>query len=361
MLTKEAFNALLKTLEEPPEHVIFIMATTDAYKVPVTITSRAQTYTFKLADESVMFTHLKNICEKESIKIDDDALRIVVRRGGGSFRDSISLLDQISTLSDGEITKAQVISAMGLPEDERIAALIDAYIGSDFAAVSANLKALFNTGVKPETLTEELISSIIHAPRPELMPLLSKLPEVRAPYAEAKLLVALCPPGAAVVPAVGTGSTGSCRPSASAACSTNASAGPTDSYRPPASGLVSSRTPDAEPLAEPSPRANSPIDFSWEEFVGRVKAADEGIASQLSFVSHDVADGTLNLYPDKSFVYKSLSRDKNKAILIENACGLKVAVHEVGTSPNAKKDELISKMSDIMGGEVTNDEGDNPF
>ena len=115
MLTKEAFNALLKTLEEPPEHVIFIMATTDVYKVPITITSRAQTFTFKLADADTMFKHLKVICEKEKIQISDDALRVVVKRGGGSFRDSLSLLDQISTLSSGEITKELVVSAMGLP------------------------------------------------------------------------------------------------------------------------------------------------------------------------------------------------------------------------------------------------------
>jgi DNA polymerase-3 subunit gamma/tau len=104
MLTKEAFNALLKTLEEPPSHVVFIMATTDAYKVPVTITSRAQTYAFKLADAKTMFDYLKTVADKEKIQIADDALEMVVRRGGGSFRDSLSLLDQLSILSDKETT-----------------------------------------------------------------------------------------------------------------------------------------------------------------------------------------------------------------------------------------------------------------
>ena len=105
MLTNEAFNALLKTLEEPPRHVIFIMATTDAYKVPVTITSRAQTFTFTLADANTMLEFLKNVAKQEKIKIDEAALKIIVDRGGGSFRDSLSLLDQISTLSDKQITK----------------------------------------------------------------------------------------------------------------------------------------------------------------------------------------------------------------------------------------------------------------
>ena len=115
MLSKSAFNALLKTLEEPPEHVIFIMATTDAHKVPVTITSRSQVFTFKLADPGTMLEHLKNICKKEKIDIDDEALKIVVKRGGGSFRDSLSLLDQVSTLSDGKITAELLNESLGLP------------------------------------------------------------------------------------------------------------------------------------------------------------------------------------------------------------------------------------------------------
>ena len=93
MLTKEAFNALLKTLEEPPAHAVFIMATTDAYKVPVTITSRAQVYTFKLADSQVMFDFLYSVAKQEKINIDEDALKIIVKRSGGSFRDALSLLD----------------------------------------------------------------------------------------------------------------------------------------------------------------------------------------------------------------------------------------------------------------------------
>lgn len=191
MLTKEAFNALLKTIEEPPKHVIFIMATTDAYKVPVTITSRAQTYTFKLADKKVMFDHLKSIAEQEKIPIDDDALNIVVKRGGGSFRDSLSLLDQISTLSEKEITKEIVISALGLPQDEKISELLDSYVAGDVVKNTTIIKDLLSSGIKAETLAEEMISTIIDEPKPELLPLLAKLPDVKAPFAEAKLLVAL--------------------------------------------------------------------------------------------------------------------------------------------------------------------------
>ena len=96
MLTKEAFNALLKTLEEPPEHVIFILATTEAHKLPETIISRTQRFNFKPIQDSVAEKHLKNIAKAEKIKIDDEAIRQIVQHGEGSFRDSISLLDQIS-------------------------------------------------------------------------------------------------------------------------------------------------------------------------------------------------------------------------------------------------------------------------
>ena len=191
MLTKEAFNALLKTLEEPPQHVVFIMATTDAYKVPVTITSRAQTYTFELAPAEVMLSHLQNIAKQEKINIDDDALEVIVKKGGGSFRDSISLLDQISTLSDKKITKDMIVSAMGLPEEEKIQALIDAYRAGDVNSIIETYKSLLSSGIKAETLSEELMATIVDKPEPEILPLLAKLPDVKAPYAEARLLVAL--------------------------------------------------------------------------------------------------------------------------------------------------------------------------
>ncbi len=193
MLSKSAFNALLKTLEEPPKHVIFIMATTDAYKVPITITSRAQVYNFQLASPDVMLKHLQSIAKKEKINIDDDALSIIVARGGGSFRDSISLLDQISTLASEEnakITKEDIIKALGLPEEENCNALLQAYETADSVRIAELLKSTLNSGIKPEILAENLIKKIIDSPKPELLPLLAKLPEVKAPFAEAKILLA---------------------------------------------------------------------------------------------------------------------------------------------------------------------------
>lgn len=191
MLTREAFNSLLKTLEEPPEHVIFIMATTDLNKVPATILSRTQVYHFKLVTFDVILNHLKNICDKEKIEIEEEALKIIVRRGGGSFRDSLSLLDQISTLSDKKITNEMVEKAIGLPEDTKIDELLKNYISADVVKITTILKDLFSLGVRAELVAEELITKIIESPKPEYLPLLDKLPDIKEPFAEARLMAAL--------------------------------------------------------------------------------------------------------------------------------------------------------------------------
>ncbi len=190
MLSKSAFNALLKILEEPPEHVIFVLATTNLEKVPVTILSRAQIYNFKLADAETMQKHLREISDKESIKIDDDALKIIVRRGGGSFRDSISLLDQISNLKSGEnITAKDVDTALGLPEDEKINNLLNSFEDGDNKNVTGILRDLLNSGRTAETIASTIIERIVEAPTPRTLNLIEKLFNVQYPFAEAKLLI----------------------------------------------------------------------------------------------------------------------------------------------------------------------------
>ena len=326
MLTKEAFNALLKTIEEPPEHVIFIMATTDAYKVPVTITSRAQTYTFKLAGAEVMFDFLKSVCEKEKIKINDEALKIIVRRGGGSFRDSLSLLDQISTLSNEEITVEMVVKAMGLPEDEKILALLNAYVGGDVVKITTELKDLLASGIKPETLAEEMIAQILEKPEPTLFTLLEKLPEIKAPFAEAKLLVAL-----------------------------------TKNIKINAINNIIKEVKVEEKVIEKkvSPSADS---FNWEEFLSIIQGKNDAVYSQLLKVKYEIKGNVLEIYPEKRIAKTILSRENNKRILVEAAGGVKITIHDAGEQVSgAPSDETISKISDIMGGEVKDDGGGNPF
>lgn len=194
MLSKSAFNALLKTLEEPPEHVIFIMATTDAYKIPVTITSRSQVFTFKLADAGTMLEHLKKVAKVEKIKIDDDALELIVRRGGGSFRDTLSLLDQVSTLTDDKITSQLLISALGLPQRDTVLSILSAYAAGDANRIRTELQGLLDSGLKPDVIADELISEILENPQPIHLGLLDKLTDVsRNAYPNVRLLLALMP------------------------------------------------------------------------------------------------------------------------------------------------------------------------
>ena len=118
MLTNEAFNALLKTLEEPPAHAIFIFATTEIHRVPATILSRCQRYDFKRITLKTIMAHLRVICDKEEIKVSDDALMQVAKKADGSMRDSQSLLDQIISFSGKEITLENVQQAIGLIDQE---------------------------------------------------------------------------------------------------------------------------------------------------------------------------------------------------------------------------------------------------
>jgi DNA polymerase-3 subunit gamma/tau len=124
MLTKEAFNALLKTLEEPPAHIVFIFATTEIHRIPDTILSRCQKYQFKKIPVEVVVNHLKNIVDKEGYKLKKDALYPIARAGEGSMRDSQSLLDQVISFSDGNITEEDTLSILGIvPVDSYLSLL----------------------------------------------------------------------------------------------------------------------------------------------------------------------------------------------------------------------------------------------
>ena len=361
MLTKEAFNALLKTLEEPPKHAIFIMATTDAYKVPVTITSRAQVYTFKLASFDVMFDFLKNVAKKEKIKTTDGALEVIVKRGGGSFRDTLSLLDQLSTLSNDEITADMVVKAMGLPQDEKIAELLDVYTSGDVVKITTILKDLLSSGVKAETLAEELIATIVAEPKSELMSLLAKLPEVKAPFAEAKLLVALA--------------RGLSEPIFSKAGLENpgtsyAGAPREPSLRDEPLGHVrnirsqsSKSGDDIEKTGLAASAKQTAAVFDWDAYIDKVKGLNDAVGMQLVKAKYEFENDTLHIYPMRPFIRKILSRDNNKKILLDAAGeNVKITIHDENDKPsNVKKDAVLDQISDIMGGEVQNDRGGNPF
>jgi len=154
MLTREAFNALLKTLEEPPAHVIFILATTDAHKLPDTIVSRTQRFSFKPVERPAVAAQLRAIAKQEKLKVSDEALELLAAHGEGSFRDSISLLDQAA--SNDEITLPVVQQLLGVPSDQSVQALLSAAQGSDSAGLMSNLTALYDQGYQAPAIAKRL-------------------------------------------------------------------------------------------------------------------------------------------------------------------------------------------------------------
>lgn len=336
MLSKSAFNALLKTLEEPPKHVIFIMATTDAYKIPATITSRSQVFNFNLATPDVMRSHLEKIAKKEAINIESDALDVVISEGGGSFRDSISLLEQISSLSDKKITKELVISALGIPEEEKIANLLTAYKAGDTSTVTDTLQNLINSGIKSEAVAEDIISQIVKKPEPELLPLLEKLPEVSAPFPEAKLLLAFLAQ-TAIKPVLSQNNV-------------NIASMAVPAERPPEAPVNTKEAPNnAEKTPESSQtQVEKSAVFDWSAYEQAVSEKNSIIARSLNRTEHQLKDGTLIVYVPRKFDRTILESDNNLELLKSLLpSGITLEFTEDKTS--FKKDEKISKISDIMG------------
>lgn len=155
MLTREAFNALLKTLEEPPAHVVFILATTDAHKLPETIISRTQRFTFKPVDQQKVIAHLRTIARQENIAISDEALALLAAHGEGSFRDSISLLDQSGSRSN-RLELDDVRLMLGIPPAETIDELINVIASGQPAALMVALSALYEQGFEAASIAKQL-------------------------------------------------------------------------------------------------------------------------------------------------------------------------------------------------------------
>ena len=155
-LTGRAANTLLKTLEEPPNHVVFILATTNPEKVLPTIRSRTQHFEFKTVDDQILFAHVKNLLEKESKKLDDDAIDYVVRKGAGSVRDTLSYLDQI--LAQDITTLEDISLANGSPVDGIISDLLLATATKDIAGIFDSLSEIVSSGKEPRAITENIIS-----------------------------------------------------------------------------------------------------------------------------------------------------------------------------------------------------------
>ena len=170
MLSTGAFNAFLKTLEEPPPHARFIFATTEIRKVPVTVLSRCQRFDLRRVDASLLVTHLSGICRTENVAAEDEALAAIARAAEGSVRDSLSILDQAIAHAAGTITLEDVRSMLGLADRARVIDLFEAVMKGDIATALGELRGQYDAGADPTVVLSDLAEFTHLVTRLKLVP-----------------------------------------------------------------------------------------------------------------------------------------------------------------------------------------------
>ena len=160
MLSTSAFNALLKTLEEPPGHVIFIMATTEVHKIPQTILSRCQRFDFRRITTRQITERLKLICDQEGVPAEEEALWVIARQGDGSMRDSQSLLDQVITFANGPLTRQNVVEILGLTDRALLFETLTALVERNSQNILKVIEKISTAGFEPHLFSQDLLEMI---------------------------------------------------------------------------------------------------------------------------------------------------------------------------------------------------------
>ena len=353
MLSKPAFNALLKTLEEPPEHVVFILATTDVDKLPATIISRVQRFNFRAIGEQDATAHLRKIADAEKIKITDDALALLAHQGRGSFRDSISLLDQFSSLGDGPITRELVEGVLGLADADTVAQLLAAYEAHDLKAIVQLVGDSEARGTPAVILAEQLIRSIREqiVEKPHLLSLLDNLLEItRSAWPHIKLLTALSSdmprvPAPAAAP----------RPTP--ALKSSLPEAPKAPKPPKATIATAATQPEVkvEPPATPKPATKKPAtaqvtEFPWQDFLTALKTESMGTYTLLTKCAYDYSDGVLTLYAGKPFSKNRLEKTQSTIQAAMASVGVPDAELAILAESKPASDSQTAAVLAMMGG-----------
>lgn len=347
MLSKQAFNALLKTLEEPPEHVVFILATTDVEKLPATIVSRVQRFNFRPIHIDDAVSHLRTIADLESIAIDDEALHVIAEHGQGSFRNSISLLDQLQHISGETITRDLVENLLGLAESETINSLISDYSIGNITGVVTTITESGIAGTSAVALTNQLIATIRRrlVGEPDLLGLLDKLADVsKSSWPEIKLMSALSNDSAVR----------SSHPSSPVA--TPATIKPvkkSSSSNPSVKKSVPSTTPltkASQPDAPTVSESEKELPFPWQEFLLHIKEKAIGAFSLLGGCQYVFDGSTLTLYAGKKFTKTKL--EKNLPIMSEALHSLQFSDIAISIKESTKppSDSKTAEVLAMMGG-----------
>ena len=372
MLSKAAFNALLKTLEEPPEHVVFILATTDIDKLPSTIISRTQRYGLRAITVDDAKKHLRHIADAEKITIDDEALSIIANRGDGSFRDSISLLDQLSSLSgesDGVSAKL-VRQILGIAPTDSVLTILDHVANKRTTEIIAALDELEQSGIQTTVLVDQLVNALREkiVEQPQMIELLDALLDVRtSSQPRLKLLTTLvtaAAPRPKTVP-LNTATVEIDIPMPVAI------AKPTPApvtVRPQSSTPKATTTPKLATKQPVAPANSDAVDtptagyvgeLNWDEMIEYFRTNHVALYSVLGKCSYEVVDGTLVLYTMRKFNKTKLDDAKYRPMLAQCliATGAGDMPVETIPTPPPPKDSQAAAVAAIMGGgeEVTVD------
>lgn len=377
MLSKAAFNALLKTLEEPPEHAVFILATTDAHKLPATIISRTQRFVFRFISKEDACKHLEFIAKNEKIKISKEAIEIIAERGEGSFRDSISLLDQISSISkDGEEITAKLLEeTLGLASKTQINALISAFESQNSNEILEIVREVRDSGVDLKNFASQLLNFITE--NVGVKPYLSQLlvPLIRAEksnFIEMELLsIFIRPDFAPQIAPVKQQILSSPKP-VQAQKTTAQPKVKNETFGNPPSKKKKHEDSSKEKEIETS-KAKTPTpqkegetteillenedlgearEFKWGDFCNAVNEEDKGIQTILKQSGYAFENGKIKIYTGFPFKKKQLEKAKaqasiGKALKKINAGGWAIEVFETAKPAN---DPEIASVQDLMGG-----------
>ena len=342
MLSKSAFNALLKTLEEPPEHVVFILATTDADRLPATILSRVQQFFFRPIPTEIMTRQLMNIAKKEGFAIEEDAARLIAERSRGGFRDGISTLDQLSILatSDQPLTANMVTEYLGLSDATMLGNLLDSYPSDDNEKVLNIFQELENSGANSIIVSHQLLSIARNRLRknPNLIGLVQQLIEVdRHPHPDLKLLTIF----------MNSNSQPTEKPVAPKKDTTQATTQkPAEKPTP-----IKPAEPAKKPAAKPK-KTDAPIELNWEKVIERAKEKSLGLASLLQKSQWSFDGEKLTIYAGSAFYKKKLDDAKNKPLIseiISEETAMDLEIDIIGEK-KPPEDEKLAEIAELMGG-----------
>ncbi|HET7529257.1 MAG TPA: DNA polymerase III subunit gamma/tau [Candidatus Saccharimonadales bacterium] len=353
MLTREAFNALLKTLEEPPAHCIFILATTEAHKLPETIVSRTQRFEFKTIAAPVMAGHLADIAKKEKINIDKAALELLAEFGQGSFRDSIGYLDQLSSLGK-KITEDDVRELLGMPSAATVSDVLAAVSARDMKALSESLENAAGKGAGAAELASSIakklrsLASEGKASAPDIK-LLKELAEVKASSRPQELLEIVLLQAAApdVAPPPVNTATASVPKAKKEEKTVEAK-------------VETTETTVVQETEEVREKSEFELD-SWGEVLDAAKQRAASIYTALRLARPSLDGNHLVLAFEFPLHQKKLDQAKNKAMvaeIIEQLCGSKLIIESVvDKSVSSRREEepepvenpAISSITNIFG------------